>query len=101
MTVEKAFLNPDLTLAGLARLVRTNRTYLSNYFNHQLNTTFYNYLNDYRIAYATKLLLETNLTLEVLAEHSGFKSLSTFRRNFELRYGCSASVYRRNQLMKK
>lgn len=95
MEKNHAFLDPELTLSGLARLVRTNRTYLSNFFNHELGTTFYAYLNDYRVAYAVKLLLTTNLTLEVVAERAGFRSISTFRRNFELRYGCSASAYRR------
>lgn len=95
MAKDQAFLDPELTLSGLARLVRTNRTYLSKYFNHELRTTFYAYLNDYRVAYAVKLLRTTNLTLEVVAERSGFRSISTFRRNFELRHGCSASAYRR------
>lgn len=96
MTKEKAFLDPDLTLSELARRVGTNRTYLSNYLNTELKMSFFDYVNGYRLDYLTHLLLTTNATLEVLAECSGFRSLSTLRRRFALRYGSPIFVYRRD-----
>ncbi len=92
---EKAFLNPKLTLNELAIRIGTNRTYLSNYINHELNKTFFDFINSLRLEHATKLLLSTNMTLEVIAEKSGFNSLSTFRRYFMYVHKTSPSVYKR------
>jgi YesN/AraC family two-component response regulator len=38
---ERVWMNPHLTLSDLAMQVGTNRTYLSNYLNNTLQTTFY------------------------------------------------------------
>ena len=92
---EKAYLNPKLTLNELALKIGTNRTYLSNYINHELKKTFFDFINSLRLEYATKLLLNTNMTLEVIAEKSRFNSLSTFRRYFMYVYKTSPSVYKR------
>ena len=95
MSREQIFLNPKLTLSELALKVGTNRTYLSNYINQELNSTFFDYVNSRRLKFAIELLLTTNYTLEVIAEKSGFNSLSTFRRCFLQTYGCSPSVYKK------
>ena len=100
MSKEQAFLNPKLTLSELALRVGTNRTYLSNYLNQQLHQTFFEYVNSLRMSYATELLVTTNLTLEVIAEKSGFNSLSTFRRCFLQKHGTSPSVYKKEHVRK-
>lgn len=95
MTQEQPWLNPTITLQELASTVGTNRTYLSEYFNKILNTTFYDYLNSFRLKYACELLLsENNLSILRIGEQSGFNSLSTFRRAFEKQIGCSPAKYR-------
>ena len=95
MSAERLFLDRKLTLSGLAMRVGTNRTYMSNYLNNALHKTFFEYVNSFRLEYATQLLLTTQLTLAVIAEQSGFNSLSTFRRCFQRAYGCSAVAYRK------
>ncbi len=92
---EQVFLNPKLTLTELALKVGTNRTYMSNYINRELGKTFFDFINSLRLEYAINLLLSTNLTLEVIAERSGFNSLSTFRRYFIYVHKCSPTVYKR------
>lgn len=101
MSKEQVFLNPKLTLSELALRVGTNRTYLSNYINQTLGQTFFDYINSLRLSHATEMLLSTNLTLEVIAEKSGFNSLSTFRRCFLQHYNTSPSVYRKENLFVK
>lgn len=92
---EKVFLNPKLTLTDLALKVGTNRTYMSNYINRVLNTTYFDFINSLRLEHATEMLISTNFTLEVIAEKSGFNSLSTFRRYFISVHKCSPTVYKR------
>ena len=91
---EHVYLNPRLRLSELAKLLGTNRTYLSQYFNQNCESTFYDFVNDYRIHHAKLLLHSTDDTLETIAMNSGFNSLSTFRRAFVQREGMSPIEFR-------
>ena len=91
---EHVYLNPRLHLSELAMLLGTNRTYLSQYFNQNCESTFYDFVNDYRIHHAKLLLHSTDDTLETIAMNSGFNSLSTFRRAFVQREGMSPIEFR-------
>lgn len=91
---EHVYLNPRLRLSELAMLLGTNRTYLSQYFNQNCESTFYDFVNDYRIHHAKLLLHSTDDMLETIAMNSGFNSLSTFRRAFVQREGMSPIEFR-------
>lgn len=104
-TLERLFedqhiwLNPRLTISEVAQQLGTNRTYLSDYLNRTLRTSFYEYVNEYRIRAAAEQLAsaENTLTIEAIAENCGFNSLSTFRRVFTRKYGCTPARYRLNR----
>lgn len=91
---KKIYLNPGLTLTELAAAIGTNRTYLSEYLNNSLDTTFYEYLNGFRVREARGLLEKREYrSLEEIAERSGFNSLSTFRRSFIKETGTTPARY--------
>lgn len=93
----KLFLNKSLTITELAQELNTNRTYLSYYFNKVLHVTFYDFVNEYRLEYASQLLLSSpDLSIEEVGEMSGFNSLSTFRRSFNKYFDCNPKEYRKN-----
>lgn len=92
---DKLYLNPKLKLSDVARLVGTNRTYLSRYFNQDNGQTFYDYVNNLRVKHAEKLLQATSNPIISVGELSGFNSLTTFRRVFMGHYGCSPAEYRK------
>jgi AraC-like DNA-binding protein len=102
MDKDHIWLNPHLTLSDLATYIGTNRTYLSNCLNKRLNTTFYDYINHYRLEAALKHLdnPDSNITIADIAESCGFNSLSTFRRVFMRAKGCTFAEYRQ-QITKK
>lgn len=81
---QQLYLNQDLTLDDLAQAVGTNRTYISNYLSAVKGTTFYDYINRKRIELVSIPTLKEHpeYTLEHIAEASGFRSISTFRRAF-------------------
>lgn len=93
---EQIWKNPHLTLADLAMQVGTNRTYLSNYLNNTLQTTFYDYINGFRLEAALQQLHDpaSTATMVEIAESCGFDSISTFRRVFVRTKGCSFVEYR-------
>lgn len=91
------YLNPQLNITATAKELGTNRTYLSNYLNQKLNTTFYDYVNGWRIRHSEQLLQTTDLSLDGVAELSGFNSLSSFRRNFIKIHHCTPTEYRNNK----
>ena len=83
---DKIYLNPKLALGDVAQAIGTNKTYLSDYFNNTLHTTFYDFINAYRVAEACRMIdampHEGRKSMAVVAEMSGFNSLSTFNRHF-------------------
>lgn len=92
---KKVYLNPKLNIMELAMAVGTNRTYISNYINQQLHTTFYEYVNKWRVEHAKELLASTDLSLEDISVEAGFNSLSSFRRYFTRSAGMTPMAFRR------
>ncbi len=93
---KKIYLNPTLNINDLAQELGTNRTYISNYLNQQLQTTFYEYVNRWRIGQTMELLKTTNLSLDDIAQKSGFNSQSSFRRYFIAHVGMTPAAYRKS-----
>jgi len=94
-TEQKIYLNPRLKLSDVASMSGTNRTYVSNFFNRHLNTTFFEYVNGLRVDHACGLLLATQDSLDQVSANSGFNSLSTFHRVFSKKMKCTPSDFRR------
>lgn len=93
--VKQIYLNPILNINDLAQELGTNRTYVSNYINQQLHTTFYEYVNNWRVEQAMRLLASTDLSLQEVAAQSGFNSISSFRRYFVSKMGQTPSAYKK------
>lgn len=79
----KPYLNPDLTLYDLAKLLQTNRTYLSKFINNVYKMNFNNYINRWRLHEMKRLLaLSENKgkTAAQLFKQAGFASHRTYLR---------------------
>lgn len=86
------YLDANINVDVLARLLGTNRTYLSQYFRYK-GTNFYTFINTLRIEYACTLIQTREKTLSEIAQESGFNSLHTFRRVFVEQKGCLPSEF--------
>lgn len=67
-------------------------------FKQAVGTTFHKYLNDLRCEKATQLLMENEMTLEEIADKTGFGDASCLYRNFMSHYGVSPGKYRKEHL---
>ena len=81
---DKIYLQPDLKLDDLAQMMHTNRTYIYQAVNQQMGISFNEFINRYRIAHAKRLMAsDPTLSINDVALHSGFASLSSFYRNMK------------------
>lgn len=97
MEEDRLYLNPKLTLQDVCSAIGTNRTYLSDYLNKVLKTTFYEYINALRISRACEIIdamtPENKQSMLQVSEISGFNSISTFNRSFAKIMGQTPSQY--------
>lgn len=54
------------------------------YFKKRTNKTYWRFLQELRIGYASKLLIETDMSVARICYDSGFNNLSNFNRYFKL-----------------
>lgn len=98
MEEQKLFLQPKLTLHDVAKSINSNKSYLSFYLHNVRKTTFYDFINQYRIEEACRLMNETDASkkyvLTQIATLSGFNSISTFNRYFYKMKGVHPSKYK-------
>lgn len=88
MEDEKLFQNLDLKLESLARQLSISRHFLSQILNENLNKNFHQYINDYRIDEACKVLKENKqFSIEAIGYEVGFNSRSSFFAAFKKRWG--------------
>lgn len=99
MLNEKVFLDKKLTVHKLAELLNTNRHYISEAINLEFNTNFNNFINEYRIKEARKLLSEhkhKEYSLQGISEMVGFNSRATFNAAFKKFTGVTPSFFYKN-----
>ena len=95
MTGDELFRKSDLTLDELADHVGTKRHDLSVLLNSYLETTFYEYLDRYRIPEAQRLLRQRpDLTILDVAFACGYNSKATFNRKFKAATGDTPRAFR-------
>ena len=64
------------------------------FFKQHMGTGFIEYLNDYRLTMAERLLKSSDGSVLEIAEQSGFDNLSYFNRIFKRKYGMSPGKWR-------
>jgi len=95
MEVEKRYKDPDLKLESLANELSISRHLLSQLLNDNLQKNFHQYINDYRIDEACRILKENkHFSIEAIGHEVGFHSRSSFFAAFKKKTGITPSKYR-------
>jgi len=80
----------------VAKLLNMTETTLSRLMKKRTGRSFVDFLNDYRIGFATRWLTETNQSIAEIAFRCGFYNISNFNRIFKKSKGCTPGMYREN-----
>ena len=97
---KKLYLNPNLTLATIAKELNISPHTLSQYLNDNLGKSFSSFINELRIEKAQELILsDKSYTIEALGYESGYNSKSTFYTTFKKLTGQTPSEYRKEKGM--
>ncbi len=94
--VETSYLNPDLTLKGLAEQLSIHPNQLSWLINHEFNKNFNEFINHYRVEAFKQISKDpknSHITLIGLAYDSGFNSKTVFNTSFKKETGMTPIQY--------
>ena len=98
MQKERLFLDPTLTLQTLAERLAVKPYQLSQILNRVLGKNFNDFINEYRVNEAIRLMNHSDFShysLMAIALESGFNSKATFNRIFKKIKGTSPSEFMR------
>ena len=101
MEEKRLYTDANLTRERLAEWLGTNRTYLSQVINKKTGLTYLQFLNQYRIKEAVRILSDTanrDYPLKALHGDLGFSSATTFYKLFQETIGMTPSAYRKTIL---
>jgi AraC-like DNA-binding protein len=85
----------DITLDQISRVANMTKNAFCKYFKKRTNKTYIQFLNEFRIEAATKMLLEANdYFIAEVAYKCGFRNISNFNRIFKEIKSVTPSQYR-------
>lgn len=84
-----------ITLADIAQTVSVSKSSALNIFNKYLRISPVNYLINYRLKRAAKLLASTDSNIYSIASNTGFENTGYFCRSFKELFGVTPSEYRK------
>ncbi len=96
MEEAQPYLEPELTIYTLATELESNRHHLSQVINAQLGTSFFDFINSYRVKAVQAKLADPalrKLSILGIAYDCGFNSKATFNTSFKKHTGMTPSAY--------
>ena len=93
--IENNYMN-EIRIADAAAVLEFSESHFMRYFKETMGTSFINYLKEYRLTMAARLLLTSDELILTIAEETGFDNLSYFNRSFKAYYGMTPREYRKN-----
>lgn len=92
--VENHYMN-KITIADAAEASGVSPSHFMRYFKNTMGTSFIDYLNEYRLTMASRLLVSSDSSILAIASEVGFENLSYFNRTFKKRFALTPSAYRK------
>ncbi|UXX79841.1 AraC family transcriptional regulator [Reichenbachiella carrageenanivorans] len=84
----------EISLNQVAEVAHMNPSAFSRYFKKTQGKTLVQYINDIKIGFACKLLMNENKSILEVCYESGFKNASNFNKQFRKKHHLSPKEYR-------
>lgn len=100
MEQDKPFLEPELTLPELSGRLSVSPNHLSQVINGELKRTFFDFVNEYRVGEARRLLTAPeygHLSILGIAMEAGFNSKNAFYSAFKKYTGMTPSQFKEHR----
>lgn len=94
----KTHYSDKLYLKTLSHRFGFNENYTCHLFNKYLDSTFSEYLTAIRMEKAIELLTNESLTIQQIADKTGYKDYYYFNKVFKKHYNMTATEYRKNKV---
>ncbi len=100
--IEKAFeymranYSKEISLDDIAKTVNMAEVSFSRFIKKRTGKTFVDSLNDIRLGHASRLLIDTTLTISEVSFKCGYNNLSYFNRIFKKKHNCTPKEFREN-----
>lgn len=91
--VQKNFAE-KITLDDVSSLASMTSISFNRFIKKRTGKTFVNYINDVRIGYAARWLVEKDLSISEIAFKTGFNNIANFNRSFKAIKKCTPSQYK-------
>lgn len=85
--------NDGISASDVAEMTGMNKSAFSRFFKKAHSKSFTRYLNEIKVGYACRLLLENKESITSIAYLSGFNNISNFNRQFRTIHGMAPSAY--------
>ena len=85
-----------ITIEDAAAMCYYSNSHFMKYFKQYMGMPFTEYLNDYRMIQAGRLLLASEEPVTAVAQKCGFDNISYFNRLFRQKYQTAPGKYRKN-----
>ena len=95
--IEENYQHP-ISIEEIATVCNFSSSHFMKYFKKVMGTSFIDYLNEYRLSMASRLLLSSSDNILEVAAECGYENLSYFNRIFKKKYGVTPSAYRNGRL---
>ena len=85
----------NITIEDMANLCDFSQSHFMKFFKNNMEVSFIEYLNNYRLTMASRLLISSSSSIIAISMESGFDNLSYFNRLFKKKYDMTPSEFRR------
>lgn len=92
--IEKNY-HKQITVEEISGCCFYSKSYFMRFFKETMGISFVEYLNNYRLDAAAKMLLSSGENILNIASECGFDNLSYFNRRFKKRFDMTPGEYRR------
>jgi len=84
-----------IALEEISQLVNMSPVSFNRFIKKRTGKTFITYVNDTRISYASRFLIETEKSIGEIGYECGFNNIANFNRIFKKSKNCTPSEYRK------